>query len=387
MTLTVIALLSVIWIIVPAPLYNVWLFSVAASEWSLWFGLVAFGGIVLAVLHRYLHDSGNLWIISTAFGVCALLISLYPYFSSIKPSRQGNDSLSFGKYFFGAFSAENSAAAEKFDTYSFAQFGETDLELDVYLPSAQNANNGASVVVVHGGLWNRGARNDFPQWNEWLARQGFTVFDIDYRLAPQPNFLSATGDVKCAVKWIKNRAADFKISPDRIALLGRSAGGQLALLAAYSAGDARFPASCAESNTQESVRAVIAFYAPTDLNWAFDHPANESVINGPAALKDFIGGSPHDSPAMLENFRLASPVTHVSPETPPTLLFHGGQDQLVSSKNMDFLAEKLELSHVSFRRFYIPYGQHGFDYNFNGWGSQIAEPAIAEFLRVNTSAR
>ncbi len=386
LTLTTLTLLSLIWLIVPAPLYNVWLFSVAASEWSLWFGLVALGGVILAILHRLINSSGNLWIISLIFGGGALLISLYPYFSSVKPSRQGNVSLSFVKYFFGAFAAENSSAAN-FETYSFAQIGENDLKLDVYLPSAQNANNGASVVVVHGGLWNRGARSDFPQWNEWLARQGFTVFDVDYRLAPQPNYATATGDVKCAVKWIKNHHADFKISADRIALLGRSAGGQLALLAAYSAGDRQLPAACGDSNVDEGVRAVISFYAPTDLNWGFDHPANQSVIDGPAALNDFIGGNPHESADIAERFKLASPVAHVSPQTPPTLLFHGGQDQLVSSKNMGFLAAKLELSHVIFRQFYIPYGQHGFDYNFNGWGSQIAESAITGFLREHTTVR
>ncbi|MEJ7700346.1 MAG: alpha/beta hydrolase [Pyrinomonadaceae bacterium] len=92
------------------------------------------------------------------------------------------------------------------------------------LPMTNSAANGASVIVVHGGSWNGGERNDFPQWNRWLAVQGYTVFDIDYRVAPQPNYLTATSDVKCAIRWIKNHAAEFEISPERIALLGRSAG-------------------------------------------------------------------------------------------------------------------------------------------------------------------
>jgi acetyl esterase/lipase len=82
-----------------------------------------------------------------------------------------------------------------------------------------------------------------------LAENGYTVFDIDYRIAPQPNYLTATGDVKCAVQWIKRHAAQFEIAPGSIVLFGRSAGAHLALLAAYSAGDARIPSSCEAAET------------------------------------------------------------------------------------------------------------------------------------------
>jgi acetyl esterase/lipase len=258
--------------------------------------------------------------------------------------------------------------------------------MDVYLPT-NAAANGAGVIVVHGGSWNGGARNDFPQWNRLLAAHGYTVFDIDYRLAPQPNYLSAAGDVKCAVRWVKNHAAEFKVAPKRIAVLGRSAGAHLVLLAAYSADDARLPAtSCMGDGTSEVVRAVVSFYAPTDLLWAYDNPANRLVIDGPATLIRFLGGSPRESDEISERFVLASPVAHVSSKTPPTLLIHGGQDQLVRSENMTRLASRLKESNAPHKTLFIPYAQHGFDYNFNGFGAQIAQSEILDFLRENLQA-
>jgi acetyl esterase/lipase len=169
--------------------------------------------------------------------------------------------------------------------------------------------------------------------------------------------------------------------------MGRSSGGHLALLAAYSAGDERLPATCQDLQTSENVRAVVSFYAPTDLLWAYDNPANRFVIDGPAALARFLGGSPRESAEMRERFILASPVAHVAANTPPTLLIHGGRDQLVRNENMNFLAGKLKAADITHKTLHIPYAQHGFDYNFNGFGAQIAESVILDFLRENTQTR
>ena len=377
------ALAAVIWIIIPAPDYRIWLFSVAASEWSLWFGAFALLGIAAGLFSRRFDGKGKLWLGSAVVGGLAFVISLYPFFSVLSIARGQNVSL---KTYFNGIRKENNSSADElknFTTHTYAQADGNDLRLDVYLPTS-SAANGASVIVVHGGSWSSGARSDFPQWNRWLAAQGYTVFDIDYRIAPQPNYLTATGDVKCAVIWIKNHAAEFKISPERIAVLGRSAGAHLALLAAYSAGDARLPSTCSENEFGENIRAIVSFYAPTDLPWAYDNPANRLVIDGPATLSRFLGGSPHESNEIRERFVLASPTAHVSSKTPPTLLIHGGQDQLVRSENMTRLAGKLTEANAPHTALFIPYAQHGFDYNFNGFGAQIAQSEILGFLSENT---
>jgi dipeptidyl aminopeptidase/acylaminoacyl peptidase len=76
----------------------------------------------------------------------------------------------------------------------------------------------------------------------------------------------------------------------------------------------------------------------------------------------------------------ASPIENVSKNSPPTLLIHGGKDQLVRLENMERLAGKLNELNVVNETLNIPYGQHGFDYNFNGWGSQITKTTILNFL-------
>ncbi len=400
---SIISLFAAIWIIVPAPSFYVWLLAVVASEWSLWLAALAAIGIIGNLTNDF--SGGKLWraAIITA-GISAVIISLYPLASAVSVARENGVSLSAQQYFAGLPQQQSGntffTQSEK-TTYTFANVFGTALQLDAYLPPLGIANNGAGVIVVHGGSWNGGARSDFPQWNRWLARQGFAVFDIDYRLAPQPNWQAATGDVKCAVGWVGRHAAEFNISPERLVLLGRSAGAHLALLAAYSPGDARLPSSCPDTpaayvnnpvispseNTfsDNKVRAVISFYAPTDFLWDYENPANQAVIDGPATLRNFLGGSPDESAELRERFLLASPVEHINSQTPPTMIIHGGRDQLVRSENADFLDSKLSAAGVPHKTVFIPYAQHGFDYNFDGWGAQIVQPLLLDFLRENTA--
>jgi acetyl esterase/lipase len=409
---SVIALLAAALIVLPAPAYNLWLIAVAASEWSLILVALAAFGILCGLLARALGGGRLLWRVSTLSGALAILIALYPVLSGWRMAHAQGVSLSLRQYFAFAENetadAANQSAEVGFKTYTFANVENRALQLDAYLPSDVVAGDGgAGVIVVHGGSWNAGERNDFPQWNHWLSREGFAVFDIDYRISPQPNWQTATGDVKCAVLWVKQHAAEFHISPDRLAVLGRSAGGHLALLAAYANDDdddAALPASCSSANNVDagapmiagvakipkdaSVRAVAAFYAPTDLLWAYDNPANQRVLDGPAKIRNFVGGDPRASSEIQQRYQEASPVAHVSAQrTPPTLLVHGGHDQLVRRENMDRLEAKLKEAGVAHQTLFVPYAQHGFDYNFNGWGAQVVRPVLLKFLRENTKPR
>jgi acetyl esterase/lipase len=376
----------VAWVVIPAPNRHFWLLSVGVGEWSLWFGVLALLCIVSAVVIRLLNGAGWLWIATAVIGAAVIVITLYPLFSVLPLARKYKIPLSFRRYFTG-WPAKDfffGYQAKDFKTRTFHSAEGTDLHIDVYLPTAQSANNGASVIVVHGGSWNGGARSDFPRWNEWLADQGFTVFDVDYRLSPQPNYLTATGDVKAAVRWVKRRAAEFGIDPGRIALLGRSAGAHLALLAAYSA-PARIPATAAGvDNENENIRAVVSFYGPVDLLWAYECRGKPRVHDGPGSLENFLGGVPHESVEMRERYVLTSPVAHIGAHTPPTLMTHGGRDLLVSYKNMFFLEEKLKAANVPHETLFIPYGQHGFDYHLGGWGSQVVGSVLLRFLSEHT---
>ncbi len=309
---------------------------------------------------------------SIIVGVITCVITLYPFFTSFSVAQEKGISLSISQYF-AAITGDKPKEIQ-FQTRVFAKTENAELKLDIYSPNV-TPSNGASIIVIHGGSWSGGVRNDFPQWNQWFAENGFTVFDIDYTLAPQPNYLSAITDIKSAVRWVKQNSTEFNISPDKIILLGRSAGGHLALIAAYTGGHKVSP-----TENLERVSAVIAFYAPTDLIWDYANLSNEYVIDGRGTLANFLGGNPNESHEIRDRFLFASPIENVSAKTPPTLLIHGGKDQLVRLENMYRLADKLNESNVRNKTLYIPYAQHGFDYNFNGWGSQITKTTILNFL-------
>lgn len=262
-------------------------------------------------------------------------------------------------------------------TVTFATVESAVLQADVYLPPPAPQARPA-IVTVHGGSWREGDKADVPQWHAWLAAQGYVVVDVQYRLAPQPNWRIATSDVQCAVGWLKAHAAELGVDPARIALLGRSAGGHLAVLAAYTAGHPAISPSCGAPDQDTRVRAAISFYAPTDLAWGYANPLPSSVIDGPATLRAFLGGDPETAQRAYE---LASTVTHVSPSTPPTLLFHGGRDQLVGPMHMERLAQRLKAAGVPHRTVLLPYAHHGFDYIFDGWGAQLAQGILLDFLQ------
>jgi acetyl esterase/lipase len=256
-------------------------------------------------------------------------------------------------------------------TVPFARVDGHELLADVY-PARRGQGPAPAVIVIHGGGWSNGDKGETPLQSERLAAAGYAVYDIQYRLEPAPNWRAALGDVKCAVGWLRQHAGQEGIDPAHITLLGRSAGGHLALLAAYAP---ELPASCPARDT--TVESVIAFYAPTDLAWGHRHPANERVYDSTHRLERFLGGAPEDIPDV---YRKASITTRVGARVPRTLLLHGGRDQFVSPDNLYRLEPQLAAAGVDHDAVVVPYGQHGFDYVVGGLGQQIAEAAVLRFL-------
>ena len=244
------------------------------------------------------------------------------------------------------------------------------LELDLYssspLPVASVASVAVKpiVVVIHGGGWRSGQRSVPSSLNRYLAARGYLVASIDYRLAPHHRFPAAIDDVDDAVAWLKENAASLGGDPRRIVLIGRSAGGHLALLAAYRTKD-------------PDVKGVVAFYPGTDLRFAWANPSNPLVLDTRAVLGDFLGGGPD---AFGKAYDAASAYDFAGKESPPTLLLHGTRDELVAVMQSRRLAEKLRAANVRSRLIELPWATHAFDYNFSGPGGQIATYAVERFL-------
>lgn len=245
-------------------------------------------------------------------------------------------------------------------------YGETagrELKLDLY-SDERNASPVPCVMVVPGGSWQRSDRRKFTALNPYLASRGYSVAVVEYRTAPEFRFPAALEDVRRALTYLIENAARLGVDPERFVLLGRSAGAQLALLEAYAGGN-------------ESIRGVISFYGPTDLPYAYAHPADPRVADIQRLLEDYLGGSPDERD---EAYREASPINFASPPCPPTLLVHGSRDDMVQLAHSERLAGRLEELSVPHLLVRLPWATHGFDHNLRGPGGQLSTYAVESFL-------
>jgi len=177
-------------------------------------------------------------------------------------------------------------------SHTYVTHNRYTLSLDLYHPPQQK-EPAPGVVVIHGGSWNSGDAQQLTALNHYLAARGYVVAAINYRFAPKWPFPAALEDVRAAVTFLTENAATLGLDAERLVLLGRSAGGQLALLAGY-------------TTEKNSIRGVVAFYAPTDLQYSFDHPGDPFVINTRKILQDYLDGTPHQ---IEEAYVAGSPIT------------------------------------------------------------------------------
>lgn len=193
----------------------------------------------------------------------------------------------------------------------YSEIDDVKLMLDAYIPRADGKH--PAVLVVHGGAWRNGNRNQLSGYAKALAAEGFCCFAIDYRLAPKHKFPAQIEDCRSAVKWIRNNADKYNVDPTRLGAIGYSAGGHLVTLLGTT-GEAPSPET---DNIDTRLQAVVAGGAPTDFRWFPD--------NGKWATY-WMGG---DLSTHKENFKLASPAAFVDANDAPTFFFHGSKDALV----------------------------------------------------------
>lgn len=221
-----------------------------------------------------------------------------------------------------------------------------------------------AIVVIYGGAWQSGEPGYYPNFSRYLAAQGYTVFAIDYRHAPRYQFPAQLDDVRTALTFIRQHADEYEADVEQMALIGRSAGAHLAMLAAYQP-DAL------------PVQAVISYYGPTDLAAAYVDPPRPDPLDIRSVLETFLGGSPDE---LLGQYRLASPISYVTRSLPPTLLIHGSRDNIVEAKFARRLLDRLHTTNTPAALLEIPWAGHSFDAVFQGLSNQLALYYTERFL-------
>jgi acetyl esterase/lipase len=263
----------------------------------------------------------------------------------------------------------------------YAEHDGTKLVGDLYLP--KGLANAPALVAIHGGGWQVGNRAFYKYWGPFLARNGYALFSIEYRLGKPGVYPAAVYDAKAAIQFMRAKAVAFGIDPDRIGLIGDSAGGHLAALLAL-AGDQFTTAYRDDPNatTPANVKAVVAFYGVYDMLAQWEHDLTARPRDN--ISEKFLGVSP------TENRRIyfdSSPISYatVVGNKVHFLLIHGTNDDIVDppSQSGAFLTA-LTQAGIFVRRIIIPGAGHfwssdPFENEPNGYGATVA-PRLLRFL-------
>ncbi len=243
-------------------------------------------------------------------------------------------------------------AATKSDIV-YGEAGGEKLYLDLASPKVTADAKGPfpCVVALHGGAWRGGSRKDLSQPISWadlgvqqtksfvedVASRGYVAASVGYRLSPAHKFPAHIEDVKTAVRYLRAHAKALNIDPDRIGVVGFSAGGHLAALLGTTDKAAGFDTGLYAEESSK-VKCVVDFFGPSDLTLYAETPGIEKAF-----MRPLLGGTFDKQP---ELFRKASPVEYVTKDAPPFLIFHGTADFVVPYVHSTRLHAKLKAAGV-----------------------------------------
>lgn len=195
-----------------------------------------------------------------------------------------------------------------------------NLKGDLYLPET-GAGKAPVVLLIHGDArMGTDGRWHLAGIAQKLARRGYAVFNITYRMAPEWEYPAPLDDARMATAWLHDHADEYGIDPERIGVWGYSAGGYVGLLTSMTAEPGEF-------------QAAVAGASPTNLMY----------YSGGQLIQNFLGGRFEDIP---EKYWEASPVNYVTADSPPVFFYHGEDDLLVNPDHLWEMSGKLDESGV-----------------------------------------
>jgi acetyl esterase/lipase len=361
--------LSSLLVFFSAPTGWLWIVAIVVGEWGHYAAVAAL--VISGVSFRF----GPVGLLTSAVALGAAALCLSPViragfiavslperctdaFADAAPEPARKGPLSMRDLFLGV-----SVPDVEVTEHEYAQSGRKPLKLDLYRARGA-ATPRPLIIVVHGGSWNGGDKKELPAINRYLAGRQYAVASINYRHAPKHPSPAAVDDVFRAIEFLRANAADLRLDTTRIILLGRSAGGQVALSAAYAGKD-------------PAIRGVVAFYAPTDLVLGYEKPSRRGVLDSRQALENYLGGTPSEK---SDQYAAASPVNFITAATPPTLLIHGGLDPIVWPIHSELAASRLEAASRPHLYLALPWATHGCDANLSGPSGQLSLYAIDRFI-------
>ncbi len=225
------------------------------------------------------------------------------------------------------------------------------MTMDLYRP--ESAPNGAAILFMMSGGWvSKWAppEQTKPLFAPYLGK-GFTVFCVRHGSSPRYSIPEAIADVRRSVRYVRSRAEAFKVDPNRLGVMGMSAGGHLALMLGTTGDDGDGGAKDPIDRVSSRVAAVAALVPPTDLGVAvWDAPESLPAYRGfPALDLDLEKAGPN------------SPLTHVTPDDAPAIVIMGGKDELVPPRHGEWIAEAFKRENVQHKLLIFEDAGHGLE--------------------------
>jgi len=236
-------------------------------------------------------------------------------------------------------------------------------KLDLYLPkNRKTGEKSPAILLIHGGGWKEGDKRQ-PREIEFgttLAENGYVAASINYALRSAGKFPLNLQDCKNGIRYLRAHAGELGIDPTRIAVMGGSAGGHLALLVAYTGDNPDLAPTEPYPGVSDKVSCVVDFYGITDIGTRkkTDPNGNPTELRGVESEVQAIFGS------KAEDWKKASPVTYVKRDIPPTLILHGKKDTTVDFDQSQELADALKKTGATYEIIWLPSAPHSFSFQY-----------------------
>lgn len=267
---------------------------------------------------------------------------------------------------------------QRTDRIVYTQRRGVDLTLDLVRPSRPN---GLGVIVIVSGRWKSGP-DGFRVWlTAPLLRRGYTILAVSHMSQPEATVMEIVDDMHRAVRFIRHHAGEYAIDPNRLGVVGGSAGGHLSLMLATRGGPGPADAPDPVDRESSAVQAVAVFFPVTDLLNLGQSTENPGDGGPPKSFVKAFGPQATDMAAWKQIGRDVSPIYHVTPALPPVLIIHGGADTLVPLEQSEWFVAKAREVGRTVKLVVRPGKQHGWPgmiwdiRQFGEWFDRYLKPA------------
>lgn len=354
----------------PPPTMELWKVSVLTREAGVFLAGIQIL-LTIFVLVRSLHGKLSLILLQILMCGLSLLLFLRPAYQAQEQSSQFSQALNqafpnskktanISLNIWELFSLWPAPSITP-ETLVFTKEKEGALNLNFY--KVQGTSLRPLIVMIHGGGWQAGDLKQLPQVNDRLVSMGYNVAAISYRFSPEFQWPAQQEDVFAALDFLFERAPFLGFDPNNVFILGRSAGGQLAGIAAY-------------KYKNHPLRGVIILYAPTDMTWGYELSEESDMLESRKLLEELLGGGPFGNE---KSYFDASPIFFLD-QAIPTLLLHGKQDPLTFYRHSERLNNRLKSRKIPSAFLRLDGATHGFEFNPHGPSSQIFYQALDYFI-------